>query len=77
MRVGDEKALAVRGQLLLELHYIGLRRSAIGKNKPRVDKALIRRAYLICSLLEESTDEELKRQFVVCTESCLPMSFLL
>jgi hypothetical protein len=64
VRYGDEKAFAVRGQLLLELRYVRLRRGGTHSN-PLFDKALVRRGHLLCKLLNETLDDELKRRFMV------------
>lgn len=50
---GDDRALAIRGQLLLELHYLDIRRqSAERHNLPDVVRGCIKRAYLIHKLLD-------------------------
>ena len=50
---GDDRALAIRGQLLLELHYLDIRRqSAVRHGLPDVERGCIKRAYLIRKLLD-------------------------
>lgn len=50
---GDDRALAIRGQLLLELHYLDIRwTSAAGHGLPDVERGCIKRAYLIRKLLD-------------------------
>ena len=50
---GDDRALAIRGQLLLELRYLDIRRqSAVRHGLPDVERGCIKRAYLIRKLLD-------------------------
>jgi hypothetical protein len=50
---GDDRALAIRGQLLLELHYLEIRRqSAVKHDLHDVERGCIKRAYLIRKLLD-------------------------
>ncbi|KAK9916146.1 hypothetical protein WJX75_009305 [Coccomyxa subellipsoidea] len=62
VRAGDEKALAIRGQLLLEIHYMQMRRAvAQARGEIEYDRALAKRAYLIHRRLETESDEDLRR----------------
>ncbi|CAL8470410.1 g9952 [Coccomyxa elongata] len=62
VRAGDEKALAIRGQLLLEIHYMQMRRAvAQARGEFEYDRALAKRAYLIHKRLENESDEDLRR----------------
>ncbi len=66
VRAGDEKALAIRGQLLLEIHYMQMRRAvAQARSEVEYDRALAKRAYLIHKRLENESDEDLRRNLAV------------
>ncbi len=66
VRAGDEKALAIRGQLLLEIHYMQMRRAvAQARGEFEYDRALAKRAYLIHKRLENESDEDLRRNLAV------------
>lgn len=66
VRAGDEKALAIRGQLLLEIHYMQMRRAvAQARGEMEYDRALAKRAYLIHKRLENESDEDLRRNLAV------------
>ena len=50
---GDDRALAIRGQLLLELHYLDIRRQSAERHGLHdVVRGCIKRAYLIRKLLD-------------------------
>ena len=50
---GDDRALAIRGQLLLELHYLAIRRQSAERHGLQdVIRGCIKRAYLIRKLLD-------------------------
>ena len=50
---GDDRALAIRGQLLLELHYLEIRRQSAERHGLHdVVRGCIKRAYLIRKLLD-------------------------
>ena len=66
---GDDRALAIRGQLLLELHYLEIRRqSAIKHGLHDVERGCVKRAYLIRKLLD-GPDGPLNDQVVYPSES--------
>ena len=50
---GDDRALAIRGQLLLELHYLDIRRQSAERHGLQdIIRGCIKRAYLIRKLLD-------------------------
>ena len=66
---GDDRALAIRGQLLLELHYLEIRRqSAVKHGLHDVERGCVKRAYLIRKLLD-GPDGTLNDQVVCPSES--------
>ncbi len=72
VRAGDEKALAIRGQLLLEIHYMQMRRAvAQARGEFEYDRALAKRAFLIHRRLESESDEDLRRNLAVSSPAYL------
>ena len=68
---GDDRALAIRGQLLLELRYLDIRRqSAVRHGLPDVERGCIKRAYLIRKLLDGPdgplNDQVVSHQWACC-----------
>ena len=62
---GDDRALAIRGQLLLELHYLHIRRQSAERHGCHdVVRGCIKRAYLIRKLLD-GPDGPLNDQVVI------------
>ena len=72
---GDDRALAIRGQLLLELRYLDIRRqSAVRHGLPDVERGCIKRAYLIRKLLDGPdgplNDQVVRPQWACCICVC-------